>query len=227
MQLPYKINPKIEWLMILLIIFNIAFGLYIFNMLPDQIPTHWDMHGNPDQYSGKAFGSFFIPGLLAFIYLLMTFLPLADPKKDRYKDFSKAYTVIRLILVIYLTAIYWASSAYALGVNINIADFSTISIGVLFLIIGNFMPKLKPTWFVGIRTPWTLSDETVWYKTHRLGGKMFLLGGLIILALTLFPTSIRWIVFMAVVFAVVIVTFVYSWWIWRKQDKTQPPANPN
>lgn len=225
MQFPYTFNRKFEWISILLIAATVAAGGYFYTVFPDQIPTHFDVNGMPDQYSGKAFAAFFLPALITGIYLLLTFLPMIDPKKERYREFSRTYQVFRFIFVIYLSGIYFASSLYALGYPVNIADISTAGIGIMFIVLGNFMPKIKPTWFVGIRTPWTLSDEDIWRQTHRVGGKLFAGSGLVLLLSLAFPSPWRFALLMVIVAAILLFSVGYSFYLWRK--KQQAPGTQN
>lgn len=217
MKLPYTINKPLEAVSILLIVASIGASFYLYAHFPEMVPSHYNIHGEPDAYTQKAFAAFGVPALLLAVYVLMMVVPLLDPKKDRYQEFSKPYQIIRLLLIVYLAALYAVTSLYALGYPVNVADASTIGIGILLIIIGNFMPKLKQTWFVGIRTPWTLSSEAVWRETHRVGGRLFVLGGAAILLSTVLPTSYRWLIFMAVIIGTVVATFVYSYWLWRKR----------
>lgn len=217
MKLPYVINKPLEAVSIFLVGASLVASAYFYVQFPAQVPSHYTITGVADRYADKAWVAFGMPALLVIIYFGMVFVPLLDPKKERYREFSKPYQVIRLLLMVYLTALYFVTSLYALGYPINVADASTIGIGILFLVIGNFMPKLKQTWFVGIRTPWTLSDEGVWRDTHRVGGWLFSASGVATLLSVMLPAYYRWWVFMAVIIATVGITFVYSYWRWHKR----------
>jgi len=174
--------------------------------------------GSPTNIQGRRSHHFF-PILIIGLYLFITYLPLLDPKKERYQEFSHAYQAVCFVFVLYLTGVYIASSFYGLGAPINIADVSTLGIGILFLVIGNFMPKFKPNWFVGIRTPWTLSDDGIWQKTHRVGGWVFFAGGLALIASLLAPPSWRWVLLIVIIVVNLLGTVGYSYILWRRTQK--------
>jgi len=216
---PIKPTLKTEIIPILLILISIVASLYFYANFPDQVPTHWNYKGEVDSYSGKAFGAFFFPAINLGVYLLLFFIPYIDPKKDRYKDFSKAYHVFKGMFIIFMTLIYLYASLAGLGYPISINIVVPAAVGLLFLVIGNYMSKIKTNWFMGIRTPWTLSNEEVWNKTHRLGGKIFIVLGLIMLLGTFFRGDTYWKIFPFVIIIGVFVPIVYSYFLYRKVEK--------
>lgn len=220
MKLPYKTNKSHEAIIILLLIASAVASYFFYQRFPEQVATHWNYEGEVDGYSSRAFAAFFFPCLAIGIYLLMTFLPLVDPRKERYADFSKAYNVLRLSLTILMIALYGIISLNGLGYKVPVGLIMPIGIGLLFIIIGNFLPKVKRNWFVGIRTPWTLSSEDVWNKTHRVSGKLFVIGG-ILMMLMVFVNSAPWwwAVFASIMGIMILGTVGYSWFIWRKLKK--------
>lgn len=220
MKLPYQINWQKEQWAVILIIINFLASIYFFSNFPDSVPVHWNLAGQPDGWSNKTFAAFFFPGLILFLYLLLLYLPLFDPFKKRYEEFSTAYQSIRLSLVTLFTLLYLASSYNGLGYNVPIAKIVPLSIGLLFMVIGNLLPKVKKNWFVGIRTPWTLANEEIWNKTHRLGGKIFFLSGLLMILGILFDPKIYIWIFGLTIFLTVFFTMGYSWWLWHKINKT-------
>lgn len=220
MRLPYKINWPLEYITILLLAISAIASVFLYPHFPEQVATHWNFKGEVDGYSPAAFAAFFFPALSVGIYLLLTFIPLLDPKKERYMDFSKAYNVLRLSITILMIGIYVIMSAYALGYNIPVGTVMPVAIGALFIIIGNFLPKVKRNWFVGIRTPWTLSSEEVWNKTHRMSGKLFVISGILFIVMAFLKQEKFWLIVFALIMAMLIFgTMGYSWWIFRKIKK--------
>jgi len=218
MKLPYTINKTQEAATVLLLSAAAIASFFLYPKFPEQVATHWNYAGEADGYSGRAFAAFFFPMLAIGIYLLMTFLPLADPRRERYADFSGAYNVLRLSITILMVALYGIMSLNGLGFVVPVGLIMPVAVGLLFVIIGNFLPKVKRNWFVGIRTPWTLSSEEVWNKTHRMGGKLFVLGGfLMVLMVFAHQATLWWVVFMAIIGMMVIGTIGYSWFLWRNK----------
>lgn len=219
MKLPYKVNWTYEIIAIVLMAIAGIASFYFYANFPATVATHWNIAGEPDAWSGKIFAAFFFPIVIVGLYLLLLFLPLIDPLKKRYHEFSKVYQVVRLSLVVFMVALYFITSLIGLGFNISVNKVMPIGVGLLFITFGNFMPKIKKNWFVGIRTPWTLSNEEVWNKTHRVGGKVFVVGGVLMwLALILPPTYFIWL-FAFIITLILVGTVGYSWWIWKKLGK--------
>jgi len=212
-----KFKLKTEWFPLLMILILFVAGFYFYSVFPEQVPVHWNAQGVVDNYGSKFVGAFLAPLLAVGVYLLFVALPLIDPKKDRYKDFSKTYHLFKNLILMYLVYIFFISSLNAVGVNIPVEFAIPVGVGVLFVLLGNYMGKIKPNWFMGIRTPWTLSSEDVWNKTHRFGGKVFVVGGLVIASLGFWPVFMRIPVLMIVVLAVVILTVIYSYIVYKKK----------
>ncbi len=219
MKLPYSINRKQESITISILALNIIASFYFFSHFPSRVAIHWNLYGQPDRWADKTFAAFFFPALIVAIYILMIFAPLLDPRKNRYQEFSKIYGIIRLALITFLSILYFISSLNALEINIPIHKTVPIGTGLLFVIIGNFLPKIKNNWFVGIKTPWTLSSEEVWNKTHRLGGKIFVLGGFLLMVGVLLPPSTYLVLLPLVILLMVGGTVGYSYFIWQKLKK--------
>ncbi len=201
--------------MIALMLVSASVSFFFFQNFPAEVPIHWNAAGQPDNWGSAAFAAFFFPAMIAGIYLLMTFLPLADPHKDRYKEFGRPYGILRLSLMLFMTLIYFVSSLAGMGYDINIGMIIPAGVGFLFIVIGNFLPKFKKNWFVGIRTPWTLSNERVWTKTHRVGGRLFILGGVLMLFSGFVPPPMNLYLFLITVGIIIIGTIGYSYWLWR------------
>jgi len=219
MSHPIKPTLKTEVIPIILIILSLAASFYFYANFPDQVPTHWNYKGEVDSYSSKAFGAFFFPALNLGIYLMFLFIPYIDPRKNRYKDFAKVYHIFKTIFIVFMTLIYFYASLAGLGYSVSINTVVPAAVGLLFLILGNYMSKIKPNWFMGIRTPWTLESEEVWNKTHRLGGKIFIALGLIMILGTFLPGDAYWKVFPFVVIVGVFVPAIYSYLLFRKVEK--------
>jgi len=214
-----KFKLKYEIFPLLAILATIVFAFYFYANAPRQVPTHWNIHGQVDDYSSKAFAAIFFPALILGMYFLFWLLPKIDPKRERYAKFARVYGLFRTAIVLFFVLMFFASSLAALGYNINISRIVPAGVGLLLILLGNYMGKIKSNWFVGIRTPWTLSSETVWQKTHRLGGWLFVFAGLYMLAGVFW--SILW--GQGTIFVIIIIIalmpIVYSYLLYKKEKK--------
>lgn len=219
MSNPIKPTIKSEIFSLAVLAISIAASFYFYVHFPAQVITHWDFAGQPNGWSGRAFAAFFFPALLIGIYLLFFVLPQLDPKKERYAEFARVYTIFRNFIVFFMAIIYFIASLANFGLKFDVGIWVSAAVGLLFIIMGNYMGKLKPNWFVGIRTPWTLSSETVWNKTHRFGGKVFMLGGLIMIITSIAPMSWRLPLFIADIIVLMLGTVVYSYFEYLKEKR--------
>ncbi len=204
----------------LIIAITAVASIYFYRHFPEKIITHWNYAGVPDGWSSRAFGAFFAPALLLAIYLLFLWLPSFDPRKERYAEFSKVYLIFRNTIVFFMAVIYFISSLNNLGYIFDVSIFVSSAVGLLFVILGNYFGKIKPNWFVGIRTPWTLSSETVWQKTHRFGGKVFIAGGFIMIFTGFAPIAWRLPLFVIDIIILSLGTMAYSYFVYRKEKKS-------
>lgn len=132
---------------------------------------HWNVAGEADSFINKWWGALLFPIFLTGIVALVVFLPKVDPRKENYEKFEKVYRIFLHVFVLFLFSMYVVTLAYNIGIPVQVDVVVPIGVGMLFIAIGNYMPKIKPNYFFGIRTPWTLENEEVWQKTHRVGGK--------------------------------------------------------
>jgi uncharacterized membrane protein len=220
MKYPIKLNLKSEIMPMLILAAAVFFGFYFYYNYPEKVAAHWNFAGQVDRYSGKFEGAFAIPIMLVVMYVIFLVLPLLDPKKERYAEFEKYYRFFRSAILGTLFGVYIATGLFNLGYPIEIRKIVPFCIGALFIVIGKFMGKIKSNWFIGIRTPWTMSSENVWNKTHRVGGWLFVFYGLIMMVMPYLPETIGLGLFIFGTTTIVFGTFGYSYWLYRKeQDK--------
>lgn len=184
-----------------------------------QVPTHWNAAGEIDGWSSKAFASLFFPLLTIAIYLLMLFLPKADPLKENYQYFEKQYYAIRLMLVLLFFGMFFFTFLAVMGHKLNIMYFMVPFLSVFFIVIGVFMPKIKKNWFVGIRTPWTLQSDEVWIKTHKFAGKTMTIGGALAFFAIFLSSATAFGFFITIILVSALLPAVYSYLIYRKLFK--------
>jgi len=211
---PIKPNFKTECLPVFLLALTFIASFYFYLHFPERIVTHWNAAGQPNGYSSKAFAAFFFPFFNIGIYLLLFFVPYIDPKKSNYNKFKNIYHIIKSALVVFLTVLYMLVVLNGLGYKMPINIAVPLSVAFLFIIIGVFLERIKPNWFIGIRTPWTLSSDIVWQKTHKFGSKVFILGGFLMLLAAVLPQWFSW--FIGLFILMVLITIIYSYLLYRK-----------
>ena len=187
--------------------------------LPERIPGHWGLNGQIDRYDAPA-TLWLMCAIGPLLSLGFQFLPRLDPKRENYEKFQPYYDFFGpLVPLLLLLCIAVTLSESLWPGQINVARAIGLMVGVLFLIIGNMMGKVKTNWFMGFRTPWALSDPDVWNKTQRLGGWTFFLSGLSALVLSLLaPEEIFFVVFFAILIVGLVLTYVMSWKWFREKN---------
>jgi uncharacterized membrane protein len=216
---PIKANFKTEILPIIIILISGFFSLYFYQNFPEQVPIHWNMAGEVDNYGSKAMGAFLFPAIILGMYLVFLVLPFMDPKKERYMEFRRVYHLFKLMMIFFMAIIYFLSSFSALGFDFSIGLWVSIMVGILFVFIGSYLRKIKSNWFIGIRLPWTLSSEENWNKTHRFSGWVYIFAGFLMMMMGLVPLRFRTLLFIIVLILLVGLPIGYSFWYFRKKDK--------
>jgi len=206
-----KMNPFILALLLL----SFAGVLLAYPGLPSEIPTHWDMRGNINDYSPK-WAILLLAALPVGIYLMMVFLPRIDPKKKSYDLHKRAYEIAKVFITLIMSVLVWISILVSKGVDLDVGLIVSLMVGVLFITLGNYMGQIRHNYFFGIRTPWTLANETVWKRTHRVGGYCFMgMGIFMIVANMLRDHMPSWIMIPAILFGAGI-PIVYSYFAYKK-----------
>jgi uncharacterized membrane protein len=182
--------------------------------LPDIIPIHWNYKMEIDGWANKKY--IFIIGLLPCIMIvLFKFLPRFDPRRENYQKHQKAYDMLKMATVSLFIVIGWITVATAMGININLEFVLPAVIGFMFIIIGNYMPTLKSNYYFGIKNPWTLSDDVVWRKTHKLGGYVFAVIGLCMLIRAFIHITFMNYITIIVMIGGIIGVYIYSYILYR------------
>ena len=187
-------------------------GALVYSRLPEQVATHFDLQGNPDGWSSRAFAVFGLPGILLAVNLLIPFALQADPK---HKNMSGALVniVIWTVPVVSLLC-SGLTLGRALGYDLRIEMVLPVFMGVLFILIGNYLPKTKQSYTMGIKLPWTLASEENWNRTHRLAGFLWVLGGAYFIVMSFIGWNL--IAFLIPIVLMVLAPTVYSYLLYRK-----------
>lgn len=189
----------------------ILIGVLFWDRLPDQIATHFGQGNVPDGWSSKPMAVFGLPLILVALHLFCIFITLNDPKKKNIG--RKILPIIFWMIPIISLLVNSATYGIALGLKIDIELIVSLLLGLLFIIFGNYMSKIRQNYTVGIRLPWTLSSEVNWDKTHRLAGKLWIVGGVLVL----FNVFLKWTGFLiGILLVIVFVPMVYSYALYWK-----------
>ena len=204
----------------LVLLIPVIVGLLLWNQLPDPMPSHWDIHGEVDGWSSKAFTVFGLPALMQVLHWVCVFASMADPKWKNYntKMMKLALWICPAIGLILSFMVYPA----ALGYSVPIENIMPLLVGALFMVIGNWLPKCEQTYTMGIKLPWTFASEENWNATHRFGGKVWFFGGIITMLTAFFGNF--WLL-MVILAAMVILPTVYSYLYYRKHEKEKKNGN--
>lgn len=212
-----KKNKKQLLISSIIILLPILAGLIIWNILPERIATHWGADGEADGWSGKAFAVFAIPLFMLALHWVCVFATTIDPKNKNQnnKILSMILWIVPIVSLITSGLVY----AVALGSKISVDLVARILIGLLFVILGNYMPKCKQNYVIGIKVTWTLKSEENWNKTHRFAGKVWVLGGVLLLATMFVPMENFLYAFLVMALVLVLIPIIYSYTYYRKQQK--------
>lgn len=206
-----KQNKKMILFTLVLLLLPIVMGLFLWNQLPDTVVTHWGADNQPDGYSSKAFAVIGLPAILLAIHLICIIATNIDPKAKNInnKMFSVVIWICPFISIVTCAMVY----GYNLGYQFDIGFFSSLLIGVLYIILGNFIPKIKQNYTIGFRIPWALNNSDNWYHTHRFGGKCMVIGGIALIVTS--PFENVW-VLLVVAIIPCILPVIYSYMYYRK-----------
>lgn len=172
----------------LLTLSPILFGLILWNRLPDPMPSHFNLAGECDGFMPKAAVVFALPAGLLLVHLLCAAATLTDPKRKNIE--GKPFLLVLWLCPAISILLHSLTYAYALGRRIDVPAAFCAVVGVMFILLGNYLPKCGQNYTLGIRTPWALNDEGNWHATHRFAGKLFVAAGILVVALAfLAPTS--------------------------------------
>lgn len=208
---------KLQIVSVALVVLAFLTAIYVQPQMPLRVASHWNAAGDVDGYMDRDFGTYFMPFLSLALLLLLFALPIIDPLKRNYSEFQKEYDGMVAIILGFMYYVYLLTVAINLGYSLNIMQWLAPGFGALFYYMGVMIGKARQNWFMGIRTPWTMSSERVWKKTHELGGKLFKAAGVIALLGIALPQF--FIASIAVIIAAAIVTFVYSYLEFNKEKK--------
>jgi uncharacterized membrane protein len=205
----------------LLIAMVVAFWIY--PKMPDRIAVHWDLHGHANGSMSRLWAAMFPASMIAGLMVLAALLPRVSPRHFEIDSFARVFGIVMLAIQGLVLVLGLAMLFNGAGYAMPMPMLAMLSAGALFMVLGNYMGKLRRNFFIGIRTPWTLSSDAVWERTHRLGGWLFMLAGLATLLSALFGAplwfSIAWLS------AAVLASCAYSWVVYRRLSEQARPSD--
>jgi len=200
----------------LIIVFSFCLAFYFYPLMPERAASHWNMKGEVDGYISKSWASFLMPIISLVLALLFLFIPKIDPFKENIKKFKGYFEGFIIIILLFLLYIYLLAIFWNLGFRFDMNYFMIPAFALLLYYAGILVEKAKRNWFIGIRTPWTLSSEQVWDKTHKLGGKLFKASAVIVLLGILFVDYVFYFVIIPII-ALLVFSFLYSYLEYQKE----------
>lgn len=210
-----KINKKLLLFTSILILLSSLVGCVFWYQLPEKMPTHFNLLGQADGYNHKVFAIFGLPALMLLMHWLLLFLMIKDPKSSNISSKIQVliYWIIPFVSCLSMISIYGESLGYSMMSGI----LAQIFMGVLMIVIGNYLPKTHRNYIIGIRLPWTLENDENWRKTHRLAGKIWVLGGLLLFLNSFVQIYVYWVFFLTLLL-VVLMPGVYSYQLSKSES---------
>lgn len=197
-------------------------AVWLYPQLPAQMPTHWGLQGHVDGTMPRFWGAAFPALMILVLGLLMPLLPRISPRRFEITPFAPVYAILMLtiqdVMLVVGLSVLLSGAGYALPMPM----IAMLSVGVLLMVLGNYMGKLRKNFFIGIRTPWTLTSDAVWERTHRLGGRLFMLAGLVMVVGVLIGAPV-WLA-IATIAAAVLIPCVYSYLVYRRLGSNARPG---
>ncbi len=217
-----------RWFGIVIAAVAAAMSVWAYPRLPATMATHWGLDGTPNGFSSRLVAVSIVPGLLVFMTVLFNALPKVDPRGENYAKFLKSYWLIANAVIVFLLVAHAMVIASGLGVDVKIDRLMPFGVGLLFVFLGNYLTRVvflgnyltrvEPNWFIGIRTPWTLSSDTVWRRTHRTAGWLMVVGGLVLAAGAFAPRPAFFVLFVVTIVIVAVIPIVQSYVLWKREQ---------
>ncbi len=195
----------------------VSTAVWLYPELPAQVPTHWDLQGHVNGTMPRFWGAAFPALMILTLGILAPLLPLISPRRYAMTPFANVYGIVMLATQGTLLVIGVSTLLSSAGYAVPMPTVVLLAAGVLLMVLGNYMGKLRKNFFIGLRTPWTLASDAVWERTHRLGGRLFMLAGLVMVVGVLVGAP-SWLTPSAII-AAILISCAYSFWIYRRMGR--------
>ena len=211
-------TKNIQILIIGLILVSFLIGAYLYPYMPEKMASHWDANGSVDGYMPKLWGLFLLPVISVILFLVYMLIPKIDPLKGNIEKFRGHFDVFILLLFVFLFYVHMLTMLWNLSYRFNIIQLLAPAFGLIIYCAGIMMENAKQNWFIGVRTPWTLSSEVVWDKTNKLAGKLFKVAGVLAVMGLIFPKYAIFLILVPVILAAVY-PIIYSYQKYQQEIK--------
>jgi len=202
------------------ILLSFIIGVYLYPQMPEEMASHWNAQGEVNGYLPKFWGLFLVPLISVGLFLLFVSIPKIDPLKHNIEEFRKYYDGFVVLIILFLFYVHILTILWNMGAKFNIVQLLAPAFAILYYYCGILIENAKRNWFIGIRTPWTLSSERVWEKTHKIGGKLFKASGVVAFIGAFFQEYALFFILVPVIL-VAAYTIVYSYAEYRKEPRTR------
>ena len=206
---------KSEIIILGIILLSFTVGIYFYPQMPEKMASHWNAKGQVDGYMSKFWGLFLMPLISVGLFLLFIAIPKIDPNIEKFRKYYDGFVILIIVFLfyLYLTTIFWN-----IGIRFSMIQLLAPAFGILFYYCGILTENAKRNWFIGIRTPWTLSNDVVWEKTHKIGGKLFKAAGVVAFIGIFFQNYALFFILVPVI-SVAVYTIIYSYVKYQKEMK--------
>lgn len=211
-----------RWFGLVVAVVAVAVSVWAYSRLPQVVATHWNLQGTPDGYSSRFWAAAVMPLVIAGLTGLFNVLPKVDPRHENYAKFLNTYWLIANAVLVFAAVAHALILANALGYTVQVDRLLPVGVGLLFAFLGNYLTRVEPNWFIGVRTPWTLSSDAVWRKVHRTAGWLFVIAGVVIAAGAFAPRHAFVPLFIATIVVAAAIPVVQSYILWKREQHDRP-----
>ncbi|MFH1229533.1 MAG: DUF1648 domain-containing protein [Candidatus Aenigmatarchaeota archaeon] len=209
---------KAEIVSLVVVLLSFLIGAYFYPLMPEKVASHWGIDGQANGYMPKFWGLFLLPIISIAMLVLFMILPGIDPMKKNIEKFRGYFDNFVLILILFMFYVYNLTILWNIGITFDMAQLIMPAVGMLFFYSGVLMENSKRNWFIGVRTPWTISDDRVWDKTNKLAGKLFKASGIITILGVLVP-AYGFLLMMASIMASALYVTAYSYFEYQRLNR--------
>jgi len=210
---------KSAYVILAIVAVSFIISIYFYQQMPERMVSHWGLHGEVDGTMDRFWGVFLWPVIIALLSLLFIAIPRIDPLRENVKQFRKYFDVFVAMLFLFMISLELIMIVWNLGIQIPMVPLISAWFAVLFFFVGRLLEHAKKNWFIGIRTPWTMSSEKVWDKTHQLAAKLFKACGIIALLGIIAPPELAFVLILVPIMASAFYATYYSYREYEKERK--------
>jgi uncharacterized membrane protein len=211
-----------RWFGLVVAALGAVVSVWAYGRLPETVATHWNLQGTPDGFSSRFWAVVGMPLVTLGLTGVFNVLPKVDPRRENYAKFLDSYWLIANAILVFTGVVHGLILANGLGYTVQVDRLLPVGVGLLLVFLGNYLTRIEPNWFIGVRTPWTLSSDAVWRKVHRTAGWLFVIGGLVIAVGAFAPRSAFVPLFIVTIVAAAGIPVVQSYVLWKREQHDRP-----